>query len=802
MWSWVALALFVGVTCGTVLTIAAGARRTDSAHSRFLATHAPSDFLIGDSSDFGLTGLLDLDAVARLPEVETTARVRFLMSGGRTDSGRRLLPGYVVAFAPLDDRLGVSVDRWKLLSGRRADPRRVDEVVVSFELARQLDLDVGSTLRLTFLRTETFFTTLSEFFAELPERAGGAHAAGGGIFLSRLDGPSVTFHVVGIEASPLEFPPIAGNLIAPLHLTPAFEARYGEGLFGQDILHVRLREEADRKAFQASVERLAGTTTARVLQVGSENAINVDRSIHLQAVALWVLAGLVGVSVAFAIAQAVTRHSAAWSADFPTLIALGMTRSELLAVAALRSAVTGVLAVGTAVAVAVSLSPLWPFGLARNAEPNPGLDADVVVLGLGAGVIVLLAVGADVFATARALDRANRARSATSDRTFTRSARWKQLPVPAGIGVGHALEPGRGRTAVPVRSAILATALAVTTMITATTIASSVDHLLETPRLYGWTHDAQIGVLGLPAFAGLVVPALEGNDAVASIAAGTATELDVAGSRVSAFALDPVRGSLRQGFLEGHAPQRVDQIALGTQTLRDTGVELGDRVEVRLAGTTTRMRVVGRKVFPDIGDNGQLGRGAQITFAALQRLVPDAPANIVLLGFARGTDTNRARTELEHALAPLPLLSPEPPTDLTSFGRVNDLPTIVAAIMLVVAAAILTHTMLTSIRRRRRDFAILQTLGWVRRDVTTAVSVQATTFAVVALCLGIPFGIVAARAAWTAVANLLGVPAETVTSIPSLAVAALAVVTVANLAALVPARLARRTRPATTLRAE
>jgi len=339
-------------------------------------------------------------------------------------------------------------------------------------------------------------------------------------------------------------------------------------------------------------------------------------------------------------------------------------------------------------------------------------------------------------------------------------------------------------------------------MMTATTVASSVDHLLATPRLYGWTHDAQIGVVGLPAFAGLVVPALEDNDAVAGIAAGTVTDLDVAGLRVSAFALDPVLGSLRQGFLEGRAPRRADEIALGTQTLRDTGIGIGDRVPVRLGGATTRMLVVGRKVFPDIGDNGQLGRGAQITFAALHHLLPDAPANIVLVKFAQGADTDRALTELQQALAPLPLHSPEPPTDLTSFGRVDDLPTILAAIMLLVAAAALTHTMLTSIRRRRREFAILRTLGWVGRDVTTTVSVQATTFAVVALCLGIPFGIVTARVAWTTVADLLGVPAEQVTSIPAVAVAALAVVAVANLAALLPARLAHRTGPATTFRTD
>ena len=48
------------------------------------------------------------------------------------------------------------------------------------------------------------------------------------------------------------------------------------------------------------------------------------------------------------------------------------------------SALLGVLAAVVAVGVAIAISPLFPIGLARQAEPSPGVDADWVVLSLGA----------------------------------------------------------------------------------------------------------------------------------------------------------------------------------------------------------------------------------------------------------------------------------------------------------------------------------------------------------------------------------------------------------------------------------
>jgi ABC-type lipoprotein release transport system permease subunit len=108
--------------------------------------------------------------------------------------------------------------------------------------------------------------------------------------------------------------------------------------------------------------------------------------------------------------------------------------------------------------------------------------------------------------------------------------------------------------------------------------------------------------------------------------------------------------------------------------------------------------------------------------------------------------------------------------------------------------------LVSSIRRRRHDLAILKTLGFVPAQVRRAVAWQATTLAVVALAIGVPLGVVSGRLIWSHFADQVGVLAETVT--PALAVAAvgLGTVVLALVIALVPGRVAARTRPARVLR--
>ncbi len=111
-------------------------------------------------------------------------------------------------------------------------------------------------------------------------------------------------------------------------------------------------------------------------------------------------------------------------------------------------------------------------------------------------------------------------------------------------------------------------------------------------------------------------------------------------------------------------------------------------------------------------------------------------------------------------------------------------------------------TLVASVRQRRRDLALLKTIGFVRRQLAAAVAWQATVAAAVGIVIGIPLGLVVGRWLWDLFAQQISaVPYPTV-SVPSVALVAVGTVVLANLVAAVPARTAARTPTALLLRAE
>ena len=61
----------------------------------------------------------------------------------------------------------------------------------------------------------------------------------------------------------------------------------------------------------------------------------------------------------------------------------------------------------------------------------------------------------------------------------------------------------------------------------------------------------------------------------------------------------------------------------------------------------------------------------------------------------------------------------------------------------------LALTLTTSVRRRRRDLALLKTLGFTRRQLAATVAAQASIVALLGIVVGVPVGIVAGRSLWT-----------------------------------------------------
>lgn len=121
---------------------------------------------------------------------------------------------------------------------------------------------------------------------------------------------------------------------------------------------------------------------------------------------------------------------------------------------------------------------------------------------------------------------------------------------------------------------------------------------------------------------------------------------------------------------------------------------------------------------------------------------------------------------------------------------------------MLVAAVAIGHALVTSVRRRARDLALLRTLGFVGSQVRATVAWQATTLASIGLVVGIPLGLVLGRASWSIVATRLGIDEHITIPWTAILLTVPAVVLVANALAVVPAWRASRTRPAVVLRSE
>jgi putative ABC transport system permease protein len=88
------------------------------------------------------------------------------------------------------------------------------------------------------------------------------------------------------------------------------------------------------------------------------------------------------------------------------------------------------------------------------------------------------------------------------------------------------------------------------------------------------------------------------------------------------------------------------------------------------------------------------------------------------------------------------------------------------------AVAIVQAVFLTT-TERRRDFAVLRSLGFTRGQIGGVLRVAAASVAAVALLVGLPAGIVAGTVGWKAVADALYV--APVVALPTTALAATAV---------------------------
>jgi ABC-type lipoprotein release transport system permease subunit len=789
--SWLSLALLLAVVGGAVLAVGAAARRTDSAYPRFVAASHTSDVFVGGNDILPLgTPEPYFAEIERLPQVKQSGLAYFLLAGLTTPSGRQLTMDTYQPIGLPDARYGRTIDTFKVLDGRLADPGRADEVSVSFPFADNLHVHLGDRLTVRPLRADAF-------------SSGGPPPDG--IFnhddLPYAAGAERTVRITGIVAAPVatDFPPLPPLQNGSVYFTPAFLQANAAHLAVFGNLAVELRHgPSDLAAFVRGAEQATRGQQVQ-MQTPAQHEAVVQSSVHVQAIGLGLLGGLAALVLLLVLGQGVTRRIFLDATDHVALRALGATRLQLFAVAMSRAALGSVAGALGAVAVAVALSPLAPLGVARSAEPAPGVDLDVAVVLGGAAALVVLVL---LLAAPPAWQAAG-ARLGSESGTAQRGTRLADLlartgfPTTAVAGVRLAMERGRGRAAVPVRSAIVACALGVVTVAGALSFNASLGNLLDSPRLYGWNWDAMVSN---NSFADRAAQAIAPNSWVAAASAGTIGDIGVDGDRAAGIGLDPVKGSIDPVVVSGRAPRSADEILLGTQT--DAGAQLGQTVSVHVGGTSLPMRLVGRGVIPIFGDTSRLGVGAWLPFGALQHLLGAGavPHDALFVRFAG--DHDAAVAKLQGVFGVNGVVLPQRPTGLVSFGEFSSLPLLLGGVLAAGAVATLAHAVATSVQRRRRDLAILKTLGFVRQQVALTVAWQTTTIAAAAVVVGLPLGVVAGRWAWTLYAGQQGTVADPVVPVVSTLLLLPGALLLANLVAAIPGRYAARTSPAIVLRAE
>ena len=631
-------------------------------------------------------------------------------------------------------------------------------------------------------------------------------------------GPTVTLHVVGIEASEIEFPSGEPPTYL-LYATPAFAREVIPRTAYTYDYFVRLRGGAgDIPRFSAAVGQLNLGTGG----YSSEDAFaaSVEVAIHPQAVGWWALAALgalVGLAV---VGQAIARQSIVESENYPTMAALGVDRRQLVALAMARNLVVALIGAVGAVAIATALSPLAPLGEARAAEASTGVTFDPLVLPLGAlaTVVVVLALGVwPAMRAAHTLPSADQTVASRSSVTVAKLAATG-APPSAVIGVRNALERRSSTGTVPVGSAMLGTILAVIALCGTAVFGASLSHLTATPSLYGDPFQLSFNPNGGPADPALL-GSLEHNSAITAITTGSGGgELSINGVVTWTLAASPVRGPLLFSTVDGHLPNGVNQIALGATTMREVGAHLGSVVHATIskgsARRTVAFRVVAQVSFPVLAAGSvSLGDGALITIPGLAHILCPPGPQLAACRQALENKGNggylasvvsgpRGQAAINHYLDADASIAtvPTTPTSLVNFGQAVNFPLIFGGMVAVFGAATLTHLLVVSVSRRRREIGLLKVLGFVNRQVASAVVWQATTLALVGVIVGIPLGLVIGPAVWRAFASSLGTVPVSVVPVWLIALVVVGVLVVANLIAVAPALVATRSRPGELLR--
>jgi hypothetical protein len=807
----VSVVLLVGGLGGLSLGSIAAARSTESSFSDYVVrSHTPNLYVLDGviNPGIGLDSAYNpalLRTLARLPHVERVASTVELNMGPLNRQGKPIPSTSGLPAEASVNGLDVTVDPFSIAQGRFLDLRRTDEVVMDTASARMLGYHLGEEIPVGWLtNTQAYSGNLNPNNPIPADQRARVKLVG----------------IVGGQATTLFRDQDDANGDALMLYTPALTNKL-LACCSNDMLSALTLQDGNRSlsTVESEVEHVLPKGLPFVYVQLSSVETTANETLRPEAIALAVFGGIAGAAALLIAGQVVSRRIRLRARDLEVVRALGADRSMILAddlFGTLGAVLVGSLLAGL---VAIALSPVAPLGPVR-AFLHPGIHPDWAVVGLGvAGLVLALVIVATVVSVLSLPGRARMRGKRVSSSWAASGAIRAGMPPSAVSGVRFALEPGAGRTSVPVRSAIFGAILAVTVVVATVTFGSSLSTLVSHPALYGWnwTYDMDGGG-GLGDVPGQAAGKLLNADPLVTAWSGIyystlqldGVEVPVMGSSTHAAVAPPL--------LSGHSLDARNQVVLGAATLRQLHKQVGDTVEVQVHNSSpVTLTIVGTATLPPIGVTGsshlEMGTGAVLAYQLIppsaRNLFEGTPGpNAILVRMKGGANERNLRSLqaigrsvgiADNGGSVLPVSRP---AEILTYGSLGATPALLGAALAAGATAALGITLVTSVRRRRRDLAILKTLGFTRRQLAVAVAVQAGVAALIGCAVGIPAGIALGRVLWDLFANEISAVPDPAVPAGSVLVIALIAIALAVVVATIPGRIAARTSTSQLLRAE
>ena len=291
-------------------------------------------------------------------------------------------------------------------------------------------------------------------------------------------------------------------------------------------------------------------------------------------------------------------------------------------------------------------------------------------------------------------------------------------------------EPGHGRTAVPVRSALFGTVLAVMIVVATLTFGSGLNTLVSHPSLYGWNWNYALA-------SNYLVPPQARSLLARTVRRRMECCVDFANAQIDGLTVPILLASpharVTPPMLSGHPSKRTTRSSSARRhSLSCT------------SASVKRIADAGNKAFAAVPNGGAAGASVEV----------------------------------------LPV---QYPAEIENYRSIGSTPVLLATGLAIGAVVALGLTLTASVRRRRRDLALLKALGFTQRQLSPHVwrgnrrspspSVSSS---------GIPLGITLGRWLWVLFAHeIYAVPRATVPTL-ALVYVGLGALVLANVVAALP----------------